>query len=269
MPAPANLSFETAGASAGLAASWTTTITATEDVADFDDGSGVPKGIEDYSYGWPGFPLDTTIGIGSATATFDETFITPPKTIEQYDRWQAATFRIDLTGGIAAQFDGALTMEDYSFGWQTGSFTSEFAPGPPDVFEDYDTGWPGDPYQTEITLGGGGTEGRFDTPLGTVAIESYEHTFADVPFVVDLSNNIFVCDTPHGLTSNQKGEVISTGKRPGGVPSGAHIFVIFVSTTTFRVSAAPGPGSPVTLTDVGFGDHVFKADKTKYWTDVS
>lgn len=264
MPAPANLSFETAGASAGLAASWTTTTTATEVVADFDDGSGVPRGVEDYSYGWPGNPL--VLGIsGGTVGTFDETFITPPKTIEQYDRWQTV-FRTDISGGIAGQFDGALVMESYEAGWQTGSFTTEFAPGPPDVFEDYDTGWPGDPYVTTIS---GGTAALFNTPGGTSTRESYEHTFADVPFVVDLSNNIFVCDNAHGLTSNQKGEVISTGKRPGGVPSGAHIFVIVVSPTTFRVSAAPGPGTAVTLTDVGFGDHVFKADKTKYWTDVS
>lgn len=264
MPAPANLSFETAGASAGLAASWTTTTTATEAVVDFDNGSGQPRSLEDYDFGWPGDPFVTAIGNGTVV-TFDENFITPPKSIEQYDRWQSAIFITNISGGIATEFTGALTVESYESGWQTGSFTIAFVSQTPTIFDDYDTGWPGDPYVTTIS---GGTAVAFNTPTGTATLESYEHTFADVQFVVDLANNRFVCDTPHGLTSNDKGEIITTGKRPGGVPSGAHVFVIVLSSTTFQVSAAPGPGTAVTLIDVGFGDQAFKADKTKYWTDV-
>lgn len=265
MAAPANLSFETAGISPGLAASWVTLINAPVTlVADFDDGTYGPRALEDYSFGWPTTPFVTAITSGDR-ATFDGDWISPPKDIEQYDRWESLTFRLNLTGGIAAQFDGALTRESYEYGWQTGDFADDFSGGAPDLFEDYGTDWPGDPYVTTIS---GGTAALFTTPSGTATVESYEHTFADVPFVCDITNNRFVTGTAHGLTSNQKGQVVSTGKRPGGVPAGTHLYVIVVSPTTFQVSAAPGPGSPITLTDVGFGDQAFKADSAIYWTDV-
>lgn len=262
MTSPANLSFETAGASPGLADSWTDTETSSEYVGSFAD-SGGPYAVENYSVSWPGEDGYALAFAGGTVAQFDGDFISPPKNIEQYGRWLGPFFFTVISGGTAGQFDGALTIEDYSLFW-TGSYVIAIS-GSPDIFEDYSTGWPNDPYATEITSG---TAAAFNTPSGTSTMESYENVFQDVPFVVDLSNNIFVCANPHGLTSNDRGEIISTGKRPGGVPAGANVFVDVVTSTTFRVSAAPGPGSPVTLTDVGFGEHVFKADKTKYWTDV-
>jgi hypothetical protein len=263
MAALANLSFETAGASAGLAADWTASDASSCEVVDFSGGTGNPRSVEDYRHGWPGNPL--VVGITGTTITFSADLISPPLDVEDYARWKTPFFRTELTGGTAVSFDGALTTEEYGYGWPGDPYEDAIS-GSPLLEDEYDTGWPGDPYVTTIS---GGTAIAFDTPSGTSTVEDYDDTFADVPFAVDLANNRFVCQSAHGLTSNQRGEVLSTGKRPGGTPSGVYLYVIVVSPTVFQVSLASGPGTAVTLTDVGFGEHRFKADRTKYWTEVS
>lgn len=261
MAAPANLSFETAGVSAGTADSWTTGTTSTGEVADFSGGSGNPRSVEDYNHGWPPNPISIEIS-GGTPGTFNGNLITPADSVESYNRWVALTYRTEVTGGTQGQFDGALSTEDYEYGWPGNDTEITNL----DFFkDDYDQDWPGDPFVTEIS---GGTDATFNTPTGTATVEEYEDTFADVAFVVDLANNRFVTSAAHNLTSNQLGEILTTGKRPGGVPPGVYLYVIVVSPTTFQVSVAPGPGSAVTLTDVGYGEHRFKVSKAAYWTEV-
>jgi len=263
MPAPANLSFETAGASPGLADGWTTTVVSTGDVADFSGGSGNPRSVEDYNHGWDPNPLVVAI-TGGTEGTFNGNLITPANDVEDYNRWVSLFYRTEMTGGTQGQFDGGLPVENYNDGWPGDPFLDEIT-NPTDFKEDYDEDWPGDPLLTEIS---GGTTATFNTPGGTATVEEYEDTFADVVFVVDLANNRFVTSTAHGLTSNQLGEILTTGKRPGGVPPGVYLHVVVVSPTTFQVSVTPGPGSAVTLTDIGYGQHRFKVSRAQYWTEV-
>lgn len=263
MAVPANLSFETAGVGAGVAASWTTSTTSTGEVADFSGGSGNPRSVENYNHGWSPDPIVIAIS-GGTPGTFNGNLITPADPVESYNRWVSLTYRTELTGGTQGSFDGGLPTEDYQDGWPGTPYESEIT-NPTDFKEDYDEDWPGDPLLTEIS---GGTDAVFNTASGTATVEEYEDTFADVTFVVDITNNRFVTSSAHGLTSNQLGEILTTSKRPGGVPPGVYLYVIVVSSTTFQVSVAPGPGAAVTLTDVGYGEHSFKVSKLSYWTDV-
>ena len=266
MAAPTNLSFETAGVSAGLASGWTTVLVAGAGiVGSFDGGSGNPQAVESYETGWlddPPYLLTITGGTGG---TFDSNFITPPVSIEQYRRWEAVTYLLVIQGGLAGQFFGLATVEQYDGGWIEDPYVR--AIDEPIAFTDsYDTDWIPDTYVTEIS---GGVAGTFRTPSGTATVESYEHIFANVPFAVDVTNNTFITDDPHGLTSNQRGQIVTDGKPPGGAQGGIHVYVIVINPTTFKVSVSPGPGIPITLTDTGFGNHAFKADDAIYWTDVT
>ncbi len=260
----ANLSFEDAGVNPGEADGWTIVLTTTGAVADFSGGTGNPRSIESYVHGWANDPLLTGI-TGGTGATFSGNLISPAESVEDYAKWVSIFYRTSISGGVAAEFGNAATTEEFVFGWPGADFEDAIPDDDPDEKEDYDANWPGDPLLTTIS---GGTAAAFNTPGGTAAVESYTHTFQDVAFTVDIGANDFVCQSAHGLTSNQKGEILSTGKRPGGVPAGVYLHVIVVSSTRFQVSVAPGPGGAVTLSDIGYGEHRFKVDRAKYWTEV-
>lgn len=266
MAAPTNLSFETAGVSAGLASGWTTaTVSAAGIVGSFNGGASPPRAVESYEAGWLDDGAYLLTITGGTQGSFDSNFITPPVTVEQYRRWEATSYLLEIQGGTAGQFFGFATVEQYDGGWIEDPYVREIED--PIAFTDrYETGWIPTAYATTIS---GGTAGTFRTPSGTATVESYEHIFANVPFAVDLDANAFRTEDPHGLTSNQKGEIVTDGKPPGGAQGGIHVYVIVIDIYTFQVSVSPGPGTPITLTDVGFGTHAFKADETIYWCDVT
>ncbi len=117
MPAPTNLSFETAGATAGLAASWTITSSAAYHYADFLISASAQVSWDSFEGGWfsnESFYFTLT---ASTSAVFTSVSATP-RLVETFeDKWlddpgDAATsneyFEFAFGGGTSGEFAGAF-----------------------------------------------------------------------------------------------------------------------------------------------------------------
>jgi hypothetical protein len=260
-----NPSFETAGASPGLANQWTlATVASYGLIADFAEG-GIPKPVEDFTgASWGTVPYVYTAS-GSAVV-FDANDAPQPSNAETFVRWSFNIgYQTEVSGGVAVVFDGGAQAETFTAAdWGTDQYELELS-DPPTELETFDgAGWGSD--LTTIVVPTNGTTIDYFDQL-TSDVEDFEEVEPDVLFFVDDAAT-GLCAVPSGVHAKSNGDrvtVTTTGTRPEGLAANAPYFVIVVSATTFRLSKTNG-GPAITFDDLGSGSHYLHADERDFWT---
>lgn len=262
----ANKSFESAGAGPGLAAHWTVTINYAGDiVADFHLPDG-PTSSERFIPGWSNDDYLTAITSGVA-ASFDAGLVATLPQYEAFGRWVDGTlkkYQSTIAGGTAAEFvgpSGTLTEDGFEQDWSNTPYLTVVTGST--IIDNLNTGWGNTSYLTTIS---GGVSALFE---GGVAYEDFDPLQADLLFVVSPSTPNTLVSVGHGLTSNQKVTVLTTGIYPTGLAKNVIYYVNVVSADTFRLSSISGPGASVTISDYGTGDHTIHVDPAEFWTAVA
>lgn len=261
-----NKSFETAGASPGLAANWTVTISYSGDlVATFTLPDAYTTSSERFIPGWSNDDYLSTI-TGGVAATFDMGLVPTLPQYETFGRWVGGTlkkYQTTIAGGTAAEFvgpSGTITEDGFEQDWSNTPYLTTVTGS---TFTDnLNTGWGNTSYLTTIS---GGTVALFE---GAVAYEDFDPLQGDILFVVSPSTPNTLVSVGHGLTSNQRVTVLTTGIYPDGLAKNVIYYVIAATADTFRLSSIAGPGASVTISDYGTGDHTIHVDPAEFWTAV-
>lgn len=270
MTAFANRGFETAGASPGLAGSWTTTTTGgAQAFADFSGGApAAPDPVEDFENGW-GSNEDYLFTLGNLDATIAQfntgADATPYESFEI--EWLNDAYLFALGAAAAPTFTGGGDAEMFESGWSSnedyltvlsggdvtvGTFTGG------DQFDSFEEGWGLDSYLT--TLGGGDvTTAAFDE--GANQFETFAGVIA--PFSFSVSSSVFQA-AAHPLANNNR--VVFTGPGlPAELVVGLTYYVVNKTTNTFQVSKTLA-GSPETVSDSSSVTMRCKGDPKVYWS---
>lgn len=255
----ANKGFETAGASAGLAASWTSSFVATaEAYPDFSGGVGAASPVEDFS--WSEFvetfaPGDTDVAVfgTGALATVVESF---------ESEWSADYFTFEISSAESAMFSDARNYDQFS--WST--LVVGFGPGDTAVAsftgggaaEDFDvTGWIGQiGSSSNASFGHGAT------------FESFEEMLGVFFFTVDPATNIF---TSAGINLQVGSAIRFAG--PGlptstpGLAEGITYYALNCTLNTFTVSTALVGGTQIDVTGAAGSLATVFGDPTIYFNE--
>lgn len=263
MPAPSNLSFETAGASPGLALGWTWTVLATAEAWTTFSPSGLP--LENFGLGWSNDPFWFELEPGDLTPAQLATLSFNPKLAEDFEElWLInQTFPVDLAANLAAAGFGVDTFET----WPTGYLTT-LAPGDltaaafgVDEFEDWAVG-----YLTTLA------PGDFTAPvlLTFTALVSVE-AFVDVDeprlcIVNPTTERVEL--TAHGFlnTTPIKFRVENNGTLPVGLNTLDLFHAFNVTANDFQVYENDF-GVILTFSDNGTGKMYVVRNSDLYWTD--
>jgi len=275
MPAPTNLSFETAGATPGTAASWTATgVDAFQDIAVFYPGTS-PRPWEDFEKGWTndgaffafvGVPTDL------AVPNFTTLSVVPQHAETFEELWSGnQDYLFEMGPEAVAVFTGPQDFDDFETGWANVPYLGVFAPGDVSVavftgpanFDNFET-WVAAPL---FIFGGGDViAGIFD---GAVPqnFEDFEEVRLDAVYSADPVTDVF--NAPgHGFVLNDA----ITLKNDGGVlpqpleEQVTYYAVGVVPGVSLQLSLTPG-GAAINITTSGGGAVVLHGDETLYWTE--
>ena len=182
----ANLGYETAGSSAGLAASWEyQTLAAAEQFAGFDT---VSEAVEDFEEDWSSNQSFLFALAGVAAASFDAASGLPPQAFEDFEEgWLTSPFVTTLTGA-SASFDTGTpqNFEDFEQQWSdnqnylfalSGTAAASFDTGTPEAFEDFEEQWASN--ENYLFALSGTSAALFDA--GANAFENFEGTWTPMP----------------------------------------------------------------------------------------
>lgn len=284
MAAFVNLSFETQGATPGLADGWTLSQSVSWPLAGFT-GAAV-DGPESYEAGWSADPWETTLD-SPVPALFGDGVLVPagvPR--ETYEAaadggWDLA-YQLQLSALVGAEFNTTLDdVESYETEWAPAQqFKTVFigigtdlvaavfdAGGSANVFESYEAsdGWDAS-YGTVV---GSSVLALFDGfGVGQEPVEDYEEVRFRQAFTVTPSTD-FINAPAHGFSAAEAISFVTTGRLPDGLSPGVEYRVLIVGAdplNTMKVSWETG-GSPVDIEDPGTGTHYLVADETKFWTE--
>ncbi|RTL16310.1 MAG: hypothetical protein EKK55_24485 [Rhodocyclaceae bacterium] len=255
-----NGSFEVVGASPGLADGWTVSITATGEVtAVFAGEGGETHSAESFEL-WLG--TFVTEMAGGTLAVFEPDLL-PQPTTETFERWLGDPYLTEISGGSAAQFVGALTVEDFEPGWGNDAYLTGVGAGSASFTDDVESWQPG--FVTEV--GAGSASASFNTPSGPSAVEDFEAVQPDRVYVVDMDTGYFIA-VAHDLDEDQKLTTLTTGLRPGGLVENFVYFARVIDADHFQLRKVAG-GAPFVVTDVGVGTQSVRADPTVFWPTES
>jgi hypothetical protein len=264
----ANLSFETAGASPGLAGSWSLASTATaEEVATYEQADGADRAVDGFEHGWGGPVVFDFDDVAGATAEYSAAFFVTPRLREDFEiGWVTnQALLTDLGQSIAAEYDGE-PYESFETNWATDQ---EFITSFDDVasvsggIETFATGWSTDGYLTSFV--GGGTA-EYDGDAGEF-VEDFEETFVPRQFSAHAGDNELLFAGGHGLADEDRVRVYSTGRLPAGLNDQASYWLVYVDANTVQLSSLPPADGVeiVDLADPGFGAHFLARDPTQFW----
>lgn len=274
MPGVVNGSFETAGASVGTAASWTTIVVVTGGVvAEFSGGSGAATSTEDFDSGWGTDSYGVDADAGTTTPAIFDTD-TVPTDVESFDDWNGGTpYGFEVNGGVVAEFTTNLGFDvydgdDFDHGWSVETYELEDMTFSTTFDEDFDSGWGTDAYEENVD------DGASDPALfdGTEEVEDFENACPDLLFVVDESTDTGTVLSMPSFGPPPNGfpvTVVTTGAYPSGLVENQVYYLRDVATYltgfTFKLEKTLG-GSAVNITDAGIGSHYLHADPVIYWT---
>jgi hypothetical protein len=107
---------------------------------------------------------------------------------------------------------------------------------------------------------------------GATAIESFEHAWPDILFVVDPGTDLCTAPSMPSFGPPPNGfpvTIVTTGGYPAGLTENRTYFLTNVSAVgsgfTFNLSKTVG-GATVDITDAGLGSHYLHADPAQFWT---
>ena len=264
MPAPTNLSFETAGAQPGEAASWVAAFTSTYDeLAGFGTGNSPIEGFEDQ---WANDPyLFAFAGPDLARAVFADPVFPNVRNADDFEvLWFSNEgFTYDLAATVAALFD-TQTIEDFEDQWDNDIYLLAFAgadtvAGTPDTFE---TGWQNVPYLTSLTPGDL-SAAVFDGPAPE-AFEDFDEVFPLRDFEVNPTTDVLT-SIGHGFVLDQAITLTGEGTLPEPLRLLLTYYARSVAANTLQLSTSPG-GSAIDITNSGVGQRQLRADEDRYWT---
>lgn len=270
MAALTNLSFETAGASAGLAASWAITGTSSIfEYAGFNAGTA-EEPWETFEVGWAADPHEDTLepGVNATRAVFGAGVVAFPPGVEDFEAgWDTNhTYFRELPAAAAAQFDGE-SREDFEDAWSNPG-TTEFGSGALAFVptEDFETGWRSN--ETSLTVfAPGDLEAAVWDATRVSTIERFE--FVKAPTVCFAANgpNTFTA-TAHGLQPGYRVTfAVDSGEMPTGLRTAQPYYVLAVpDADTFTVSLLDG-GTITNFGSDGTGVLRFTA-AWEHWTAV-
>lgn len=275
MPAPTNLSFETAGATPGDAASWTTAIVdGFQDIAVFYPGTS-PRPWDDFELGWTNdTALFAFVGVGTDLAVPNfTTLLALPKHFEDFEElWSSNQNYLFAMGPEAVgTFTGPQDFDDFETGWANVPYLLAFAPGDISVavftgpvnFDDFET-WVVAPLFSFAP--GDILVGLFDG-AAPQPFEDFEEVKYDTPYAADPVTDVFSAPG-HPFIANDPITLLNNG---GVLPQPLEELV-----TYYAVTVVPGvslqlaltvAGAPINLTTAGGGDVVLHGDPTLYWTE--
>lgn len=225
--APSNLSFETAGATAGSADGWTVTIVSSAvEYSNFNGGSGAPSPAETYEFGWNNDDYLLVLTADDKEGTgFDGDVIVTPVFAETYERW--ITWMPVLSSYATASFlPYQGIVEDYELGWPSIAIEAQLDGGdaPTGIYDTVaphllgtdqpvrlfrTTGYPpgytfieGDTYfviaLSDTTLSFAATPGG----AAVVASSGLDNMFMTPVFMTELGDNIASASINGGTTEN-------------------------------------------------------------------
>jgi hypothetical protein len=260
-----NLGFETAGASPGLAGSWTTATTGAGAVyPDLSGGGGeAPRPYESFEAGWGNDDYLTTLDpLSVVLADFNTGADTTA--YESFEiEWGNDAYLFALGSAIAASFTGGANHESFDAGWGNDDYlttldttiAASFTGG--GAYESFEAGWGNDDYLTALDTT---TACSFDE--GATAYETFAGLIA--PFAFSVSSNTFQA-AAHPLSNGNR--VVFTG--PGlsaEITVGLTYYVINKTTDTFQVSKTLG-GVAIAVSDNASTTARCKGDPAVYWTE--
>jgi hypothetical protein len=283
MPAPSNLSFETAGAGAGEASGWTLTPTSTfEELADF----GTPaEPWERFESGWDN---DTylfafaPVNLQNAQMTTLQVTI---KTVEDFEElWsnnQSFLWSLDSPEPEEAVFDAAPEdREDFEEGWDSNeAYLTAFvgvgtdleaavwdAPGVAETFDSFEAaaGWSAGYITAFAGVGVDLSAATFDNVGNTV--DAFELVKAPTQVTIDPLNDQFDVDVSHPFADGDKVTIL-TSIYPAPLQSGKAYYVAFSGLTHFQIENGIGAGV-IDLVETAADAVYVTADARKYWIDL-
>lgn len=261
----ANLSFETAGATAGDAASWTWTAVSGSLWAPIGTP---PVHADGFELGW-----GADVFFGSLTSSEPAVFAGPvPQLFDGFETgWSNNAFAFTLAAAAAENFPTGIaspTTETFDgferAGWSVVPFLFAFAGGTSAGVDDFE-GWIS-PYYVALPSA---TAATFQEGGGSGAVETFEAFKADQAF---SGGNVTLPGTftipSHGFVNGDKVKffiaIDEVSVLPSGLSDQITYFVIAAAANTFQVSLTSG-GAAVALTDVGNGTNYVRTDVTQNW----
>lgn len=262
----ANLSFETAGASPGLAASWTISVTSTAfEIAGYDATT--------HEQGWEGFELNWSnagwqLALGTLDAAeYNDGLVPIPSAFDAFSvGWNNTVWLTELAATAAAEYSStsreAFEVDWSNNDWSLGLGTTSGADYGGDDIEDFEVEWLNDDWQTAIgSLGAATYDGA-----APEAFEDFEEVRAPVPVTVNPATSVFTAPA-HGLTNGTLVKWSSTGQPPGGVNPALDYYLVAVTTNTLQLARMPA-GTAIPIDHQGSGAHALIVDPSLYWNDV-
>lgn len=262
MPAPANLSFETAGAGSGEAADWTVAFTATFEEL---NGFGVRDDpFEDFETQWSndGY-LFAFAGGDIEAAQFADAAFPFVRSSEGFDvLWLGNEgYLYNLAATASAAF-GAEDLEGFETGWGNTTFLIAFTGG--DLFagtsDSFESGWQNDSYLFSL---GATSNAVFDGPAPE-AFEDFEQVFPLRTFEPDVALDTLT-STAHGFVTDQALTLVVEGTLPAPLLTSVTYYARSVTANTLKLSLSAG-GAAIDLLDTGSGVRQLQADPARYWT---
>ncbi len=279
----ANLGYEIAGASPGLAASWTwTSAMADELIAIW--GTGTPRADqEDFETEWGSnedyqFAFDDEVDL---VAAFFDTTVSDGEGFEDFEEgWGADEhYHFVLPASELASFDSGSPedVEDFEEEWDSNE-DYDFALGAA-TLASFDVGTPQDVEDFEDEWRGTGAGNDYDFTLGSTStasfdggapqsFEDFEQTYTDLQVSVDPATEKFTTGVSHGFSATNRVtfRLRGAGALPAGINDSFTYYVIAagLTATVFEVSVASG-GSAVNVTDAGVGTFYVRGDPTLFW----
>jgi hypothetical protein len=265
MPAPSNLSFETAGSVPGLAFGWTLTASSGGvELAEF--APSPPTTSEAFERGFASneaylFALGTSIDGANFNTTEQAPFDT--FTVD----WGANGYKFALTSSEQVSF-GPDTFDAFDTGWLTPLFLFELDDLTPATFdgepkEDFEDAWT-DPYALLFEI----ADLFAYAPLSGAALlgyEAFEPVRPTVAATVDVAANMLTA--PGHAFQNGDVVTLSATVPPAPLSSGAAVYVRDMSGTTFKVALDAG-GAALDLTGPASLDLTVRGNPIGYWLDV-
>ncbi len=99
---------------------------------------------------------------------------------------------------------------------------------------------------------------------------TYNLGVADIEFTVNATTNICSTSSAHGLFNKEIIMLSSTDTLPDPLETTTYYYVLYLSTTTFKISETPN-GAEIDITDIGTGTHSLKSEYTvslNNWVDM-
>lgn len=263
-----NLGFETAGASPGLAASWTlSTISSVEQYAGYGSPETAWDGFESgWVTGW-----QTDLGSSSA-ATYSAAFLSPPPAFEAFEiGWNNTLWITDIGATAAAIYDpDSEEFESFNTAWDNDVWLTELddpsaaiyttGGGPTLGYEAFEGGWGNTGWQTAI----GSTEAALFDDLE--AYEDFNEVYAPVPVTIDPTANTLIAPS-HGIPNGTLVRIQASARPPANLNPELDYWVVNTATNTLQLAPVFG-GSAIDIGDQGAGAHALLVDPYVYWNDI-